>query len=258
MIQGNFIGTDASGLLDIGNGTGVSINANNNTVGGTTPILRNIISGNGSGIQLTNCTGNFIQGNFIGTDVSGTASIANNAAGVILLSAANNIIGGATTGASNVISGNDFFGLVIAESTSSGNQVIQNFIGTQSDGLNPLGNGIHGIYFGNPAGTFASNNLIESNTIAFNSGDGIYAQVGTGNHFTSNVIFSNTGLGIDLGVDGVAPNDSDDADNGANNLQNYPVLNSAVNSSGNIDVDGSLNSTANSSFTLEFFATSFL
>ena len=97
--------------------------------------------------------------------------------------------------------------------------------------------------------------MIESNTIAFNSGDGIYEQVGTGNHFTSNVIFSNTGLGIDLGADGVAPNDSGDADNGANNLQNYPVLNSAVNSSGNIDVDGSLNSTANSSFTLEFFAT---
>ncbi|MCI0618095.1 FG-GAP-like repeat-containing protein [bacterium] len=255
LIQGNYIGTDVSGLLDVGNGTGVSINANNNTVGGTTSILRNIISGNGSGIQITNCTDNFIQGNFIGTDVSGTASIANNAAGVIILAAANNTIGGSTTGAGNVISGNDFFGLVIAENTSSSNQVIQNFIGTQSDGVNPLGNGIHGIYFGNPAGTFANNNLIESNTIAFNSGDGIYGQVGTGNQLTSNIIFSNTGLGIDLGTDGVAANDSGDADNGANNLQNYPVLNSAVNSSGNIDIDGSLNSTASSSFTLEFFAT---
>ncbi|MCI0447883.1 hypothetical protein L0152_32290, partial [bacterium] len=255
LIQGNYIGTDVSGLLDVGNGTGVSINANNNAVGGTTSILRNIISGNGSGIQITNCTDNFIQGNFIGTDVSGTASIANNAAGVIILAAANNTIGGSTTGAGNVISGNDFFGLVIAENTSSSNQVIQNFIGTQSDGVNPLGNGIHGIYFGNPAGTFANNNLIESNTIAFNSGDGIYGQVGTGNQLTSNIIFSNTGLGIDLGTDGVTANDSGDADNGANNLQNYPVLNSAANSSGNIDIDGSLNSTANSSFTLEFFAT---
>jgi parallel beta-helix repeat protein len=255
LIQGNFIGTDVSGLFDVGNGTGISLNANNNTVGGTNPLLGNIISGNGSGIQLTNSNGNFVQGNFIGTDVSGTTAIANNAAGLILLGSGSNTIGGAITGAANVISGNDFFGVVISESDSSSNQIIQNLIGTQSDGVHPLGNGIHGIYFGNPAGTFATNNFIQSNTIAFNSGDGIYAQVGTGNLFTSNLIFSNTGLGIDLGVDGVAANDSGDADAGANNLQNYPVLSSALNSSGSITIDGSLNSTANSLFTLEFFAT---
>lgn len=255
LIQGNFIGTDVSGLLDIGNGTGVSINANNNMIGGTNPLLRNIISGNGSGIQMTNCSGNFVQGNFIGTDVSGTSSIANNAAGLIILASGSNTIGGAITGAANVISGNDFFGLVISDSGSSSNQIMQNLIGTQVDGVSPLGNGIHGIYFGNPAGSFATDNFIQSNTIAFNSGDGIYEQVGTGNLFTSNLIFSNTGLGIDLGADGVAVNDVGDADTGANNLQNYPVLNSAVNSSGNINIDGSLNSTANSLFTLEFFAT---
>lgn len=255
LIQGNFIGTDVSGLLDIGNGTGVSINANNNVVGGTNPLLRNIISGNGSGIQMTNSSGNFVQGNFIGTDVSGTSSIANNAAGLILLASGSNTIGGAITGAANVISGNDFFGVVISDSGSSSNQIIQNFIGTQSDGVSPLGNGIHGVYFGNPAGSFATDNFIQSNTIAFNSGDGIYEQVGTGNLFTSNLIFSNTGLGIDLGADGIAANDAGDGDTGANNLQNYPVLNSAVNASGNINIDGSLNSTANSLFTLEFFAT---
>lgn len=255
LIQGNFIGTDVSGLLDIGNGTGVSINANNNMVGGTNPLLRNIISGNGSGIQMTNSSGNFVQGNFIGTDVSGTSPIANNAAGLIILASGSNTIGGATTGAANVISGNDFFGLVISDSGSSSNQIIQNFIGTQSDGVSPLGNGIHGVYFGNPAGSFATDNFIQSNTIAFNSGDGIYAQVGTGNLFTSNLIFSNTGLGIDLGADGVGVNDSGDSDTGANNLQNYPVLNSAVNTSGSINIDGSLNSSTNSLFTLEFFAT---
>ena len=97
--------------------------------------------------------------------------------------------------------------------------------------------------------------MIQENTIAFNSGDGIYAQVGNGNRFVSNSIFSNTGLGIDLGADGVAGNDSGDADTGANAIQNTPVLTSAANSGGVIVVSGSLNSTPNTSFTLEFFQT---
>jgi len=68
----------------------------------------------------------------------------------------------------------------------------------------------------------------------------------------SNSIHSNAGLGIDLGDDGVTPNDLGDFDSGANNFQNFPVLTSAI--SGSTSIEGTLNSTVNTTFRLEFFS----
>ena len=101
--------------------------------------------------------------------------------------------------------------------------------------------------------TIGGTALGAGNTIAFNSDRGVKANAGTGNAILGNSIFSNTGLGIDLGGDGVTPNDAADADTGANNLQNFPVLTSAV--SGSTIIQGTLNSTASSTqFRLEFFS----
>ena len=81
VIEGNFIGTDVTGTVALGNKFfGVVIeNAPNNTIGGTTVEARNIISGNGTGISLggPGATGNLVQGNFIGTDVTGTIAVGN-------------------------------------------------------------------------------------------------------------------------------------------------------------------------------------
>jgi uncharacterized repeat protein (TIGR01451 family) len=93
------------------------------------------------------------------------------------------------------------------------------------------------------------------NKIAFNGGDGVSVHSGDGNAILSNSIFSNGGLGIDLNLDGVTPNDSGDGDTGANHLQNYPILTSVVSSGGTTTIDGILNSAPNGSFGLEFFAT---
>lgn len=76
---------------------------------------------------------------------------------------------------------------------------------------------------------------------------------GSANPILTNSIFSNGTLGIDLGTTGVTPNDARDADSGANNLQNFPVLTS-VTSAGSIQ--GTLDSTASTTFTVEFFASS--
>lgn len=80
----------------------------------------------------------------------------------------------------------------------------------------------------------------------------------TGVAILGNSIFSNLRLGIDLPSTnessfGITPNDPGDADAGANNLQNYPVLKSTSVSNGNVNIIGSLNSAANTSYRVEFF-----
>ncbi|HWP45948.1 MAG TPA: FG-GAP-like repeat-containing protein [Candidatus Limnocylindrales bacterium] len=260
LIQGNFIGTDVSGTTALGNGgTGIFINlASNNLIGGTTPGSGNVISGNGSaGIQIFggSATGNRIQGNFVGTNFNGTVALGNAFDGIFLVNAPGNTLGGTTPGARNIISGNKLNGIEILGTGATGNWVQGNFIGTQADGIGPLGNTLYGVLIN----TSASNNTIggtapgAGNIIAFNGSDGIFIDSGIGNALFLNSIFSNSGLGIDLGLKGITSNDSGDGDSGANNLQNFPLLTSAVSSGGSTTVQGTLNSTPNTRFRVEFY-----
>ena len=86
LIQGNLVGTNATGTAALPNvaGVGIVIGAgSNNTIGGTTPGARNLISGNG--VEATarhqicprfhDDSGNLVQGNYIGTDITGTAAL---------------------------------------------------------------------------------------------------------------------------------------------------------------------------------------
>ena len=263
VVQGNFIGTDLVGTAALSNGgNGVFINAaSGSTIGGTTAGALNIISANSqNGVYISGggATGNLVQGNHIGTDVTGTAGVSNDSFGVEISGAKNNMIGGTATGAGNVISGGNLAGVVI-QPGSTGNLVQGNFIGTDVTGTLNLGN-IDGVVI---AGS-ASDNTIggtasgAGNTIAFNTVPGValgpFATT-TGNAILSNSMFSNGGLGIDLGQDGVSPNDAGDADTGANNLQNFPVLTSAT-SGNSTTVEMTLNSTANTVFRVEFFSNS--
>jgi hypothetical protein len=65
---------------------------------------------------------------------------------------------------------------------------------------------------------------------------------GTGNSIRGNSIYSNGStnahLGIDLGIDGVTPNDNGGADTGAHNLQNFPVLSAAQSMGGTTSPGG--------------------
>ncbi len=111
IIQGNFIGTDAAGTAALANAeAGVLINGLGNLIGGTAITARNVISGNGGfGIEMNSvqASNNTIQGNFIGTDMSGTTPVGNNRGGVRTLgSAMNNTIGGTVPGAANIIANN--------------------------------------------------------------------------------------------------------------------------------------------------------
>jgi len=156
-----------------------------------------------------------------------------------------NVIGGTAAGAGNLISGNRRDGVSIG--MCNHNVVEGNFIGTDATGTLPLGNGGNGVaiafgYLG------PSNNVIggtasgAGNTIAFNGQDGILVYNGsTGNAIRHNAIFSNGGLGIELLSDG-------------NRMQAAPVLTSATSSGGLTTIQGTLTSTANTTFVIELFA----
>ena len=261
-VLGNLIGTDASGNFALGNVNGIQIGngSSGNSVGGTAPGTRNIISGNSHfGVVIAaSATGNSVLGNLIGTDASGSFAVGNAFPGIrIGTGASGNSVGGTAPGARNIISGNEF-GVVIGES-GTGNSVLGNFIGTDASGNFAVGNTVGGIQIlsgasGNSVGGAAG----AGNIIAFNGGAGVNVRDASNlnNAILSNSIFSNNGLGIDLGVvpGVVTPNDSCDSDAGPNNLQNFPVLTSAVISAGVTTIQGTLNSTGITTFTVQIFS----
>jgi hypothetical protein len=268
VVQGNLIGTDRTGSARVRNQwAGVHCNGTpGNWVGGTAPGARNVISGNYySGLFLTNTTGNLVQGNLIGTDAAGTHALGNSGDGVWVANSPGNLIGGTEPGAGNVISANGAAGLAsglyLAGASSTNNIIQGNFIGTDAAGTGPLGNVAHNVEFEANAGStlVGGPSRAAGNRIAFCQTP-LYAGVrvrdgSVGVQIQGNAIYSNSGLGIDLGANGVAANDNRDPDDGANRLQNYPVLTSVAGQYVTT-LQGTLNSRPNSVFTLDFYASS--
>jgi CSLREA domain-containing protein len=270
-VQGNLIGTDKNGTNALGNSsTGVYItDAPNNAIGGTTDEARNIISGNhGDGVVIDEssaASGNKVEGNYVGTDAAGTADLGNKRDGVVIYGAPNNTVGGTVSGARNVISGNDGYGVTIGGPTATGNQagtknkVEGNYIGTKADGTAGLGNtrggvAITGASKNTVGGTAAgAGNVISSTLLPVAPGISINGAA-KGNRILSNSIDANGSLGIDLGTDGVTKNDKKDPDKGPNNLQNFPVISSAKTASGTTTIKGTLNSRPGATFTIQFFS----
>ena len=256
-LEGNFIGINAAGAAALPNNLyGVNMwNASNNTIGGSGAGAGNVISGNGNHgvIMGGQSTGNVVEGNYIGTDAAGVAAVPNSSMGVYLYDTTNNTIGGSGSGAGNVISGNGNYGVFIQGQEATGNSLQGNFIGTDAAGAAAVPNYV-GVYIEG-----AANNAIggtgsgAGNTIAFNGSRGVSVSGASavGNAIVGNSLLGNGDLGIDLGNNGVTPNDPQDPDSGPNNLQNYPVLTAPTSASS--PVAGTLNSTPDSSFRIEIF-----
>ncbi|MDW5290227.1 T9SS type A sorting domain-containing protein [Formosa sp. PL04] len=224
IVQGNLLGTDATGLLPRGNRYNLQLlNAPNNTIGGNTPEAGNILSGgvnsqtadiDGTGISVTgaNSTNNTIIGNYIGTDITGTQPMPNARGGILLLfGASNNSIGGDETGEGNLISGNGYYGIYLQGGVGStpvaSNSFKGNYIGVDVTGNVALPNGrgimmLAGDIDGNIIGGTTPNS---KNVISGNSSTGIAIFSGMNNQIIGNYIGTNasgtTALTNSTGID---------------------------------------------------------
>ncbi len=245
VVRGNRIGTNAAGTAAAPNANGIAIGGTLNTIGGNTAAARNIVSGNTqAGIQFffdnaePGITGssNTVHGNYIGTTADGLSRLANGT-GVITFGAANTI-GGPNAGEGNLVAGNTGNGIDL----SSPNNLVQGNVVGLNAAAAPLSNAIGVRVAG-------SGNRVQFNTIQSNTSDGVRVASGAGSRILSNRISANSFLGINLAPGGVTANDAGDADTGANNLQNFPVLSAVAGG-----VQGTLNSAADATFTIEYFA----
>jgi parallel beta-helix repeat protein len=255
-VTGNYIGTNAAGTAAVANAvggirwaSGVS-GTSGIAVGGTAAGQGNVISGNtGIGVRVTEGAPT-ISGNIIGLNAAGTAALPNSANGIELLTNVNGAtIGGTTAAARNVISGNGGAGISATGGTVTNLVVRGNAIGADLAGTALVANGGNGIDVqvgstiaigGTPAGS--------ANVIAGNGGRGVNVQgSASGISILSNSIYSNSGIGIDLGNDGATANDGAKTSGQPNLLMDTPVFTSASLSGGTLTLAGYVGSAANQS-----------
>ncbi len=174
VIIGNYIGLSPDGTLN-GNTRGIDIsNSGFNLIGGTSPNVRNIISGNTFGIHISDgiytevarfdsggnsiiettycnvvpsCAShdNLVTGNLIGTDVAGKNPVPNSEAGIVITESHENVVGSTEIEGKNIISGNSKEGIIITGRAAHDNKIQGNFIGTDIEGIQSLPNGGNGI-----------------------------------------------------------------------------------------------------------------
>ena len=203
IIEGNFIGLNADGAsVTPSFNAGIEVLSVNNKIGGAAAPARNVISGNGAAISLfsSRTSGNIVQGNFIGVDVTGAVALGNRGTGVIVRASANNVIGGTEAGAGNVISGN-LDGVTI-DGDQGGPRIQGNLIGLNAAGSAALPNGRSGVEaFSMPDTTIGGTTPAARNVISGHPQYGITvnASGATGIQIQGNYIGTDSGGAVALG-----------------------------------------------------------
>lgn len=258
-VQGNVIGLATDGATPVGNG-GDGILVDNpwesTYVGGATSGARNVVSSNGgAGIKVNGSNDVFIEGNYVGTDVSGNLPRGNTGFGIVTGNSGR--VGGTAAGSGNVVAANSAGGIQLPGRYVL---VLGNRIGVSATGT-PLGNLGDGISLGLSAGggDFANNRIGgsaagEGNDIRFNGGNGVSVVSQLGQRVIGNRIADNGGIGIDLNADGPTANDAGDTDFGANALQNAPVPTLATASGASTQISASLTSVGQRTYRIDFYS----
>jgi CSLREA domain-containing protein len=227
VIRGNIVGLSPDGLRRVRNlrmGVDINLGAKRTIVGGLGQSEGNVISGNaGGGAEVSHTTetvGNVIQGNLIGTNLTGTAvpSFTHNSEQGVHIE--DGVQGTLIEG--NVIGDNYFGGIIVEGVLTAGTVIRGNWIGSAPNGTS-MGNRILGIGINGSSGT-----TIAGNVVSRNQGPGVAVDgpAAAGNTISRNEIWGNAGLAIDLAPAGVTTNDLGDGDNGPNGLLNFPEIES--------------------------------
>ena len=197
-VEGCFLGTNVTGTIAVPNGVGIVLTSGvaGNVIGGSAAAARNLISGNTTGIQSTGGGATTIQGNYIGTSITGNSPIPN-ARGIGLTSTTGFVIGGANPGEGNVISGNTGEGVFVIN--GSGCKIQGNRIGTNVAGTEQLSNQ-WGVYATVHTGLLVGGDFDagEGNLISGNQMDGAYIST-DGAVVTGNTIGTDPGATEPLG-----------------------------------------------------------
>jgi parallel beta-helix repeat protein len=215
VVQGNRIGTDASGSVPLANtSSGILLShpvsgperaaaASENTVGGADPRAGNIVSGNeGGGIVVVRGTGNRILGNLVGLDASGGRPVPNEGDGIAIEDADRTTVSG------NTSSANGGTGIYVQDishdhADTTRNRITGNLVGTDTEGVRDFGNGHSGLLVLDATDTVIGGTAARyRNTVAHNGGYGIYV---TSWHFrtrATEIIGNNVGLDSEGGPGG--------------------------------------------------------
>ncbi len=250
-IQGNLVGTDATGTKALGNGQdGIYVSSPTGVlIGGTGAGAGNVIANNGgNGINtFPSATGLTIQGNYIGTDVTGTLAMGNAKTGIYIWSPSNVLIGGTTPGAGNVISNSGGDG-IDTFTTGQTLTIEGNNIGTDVTGLQAMGNGGSGVNATIANVTIGGTTAGAGNIIAYNGFKsatvhlaGVLITASPVSVF-GNSIFGNAAKGINL-------------DGGEGNFgEPAPTLTSASSSTTSATIVGTLTAAPSTTYTIQFYA----
>lgn len=230
-IINNIVGLGPAGdkrLSNLKHGIDINGGSNRQQIGGTQPGERNVVSGNGQeGVEISHeptTTGNRVVGNFIGTNVTGNTATAYSYNGEWGVHIEDRV--SANVVADNVI-GNNRKGGIRTGNLTTGTVIENNRIGVSRDDSR-IPNSGSGIQIDSDS---SGQRVGSGNVIAYNGLDGIRIASASSdrNTITRNSIFGNKGLGIDIEPLGQPnPNDVDDADSGANEQLNFPVLDAAT------------------------------
>ncbi len=253
-VNGNYVGTSAIGEDAIPNMSGgIRLNLAEGVVIGQTS--GNLVSGNDApGIIVGNSTNGTVANNIVGLDVDGNTAMPNLSYGI-------NIFGSSFfTVTDNTVSANTGSGIRLSDGSTAIN-IYDNRIGVGVFSNMDLGNTNHGIFIDNSHdNTIGNTSNSLGNVIAYNDSKGIYilntdsaTYNSYGNTIIGNRIFSNGDLGIDLAPAGPTANDTDDADNGPNYLQNFVTFTAKQTATG-VQITGQLNTDpARPNYRIEFF-----
>jgi len=259
IIEGNFLGTDASGTVAVGTLAGTNaVASSDNTFGGTTAAARNVIAAvSAPAIELREgANNNTIQGNYIGLDVSGTTALPNDGTDLVIWDSESNTLGGATAAERNVVTGGtdpSYISIGIATSdtdpaTNAQDNLIQgNYIGTDATGNVGMGTASAAVYIldapSNTVGGATGNVIVDA---------GLWGVAAVSAGALGNLVSNNL---IGVGADGETPlgNASDGVhlyiDASGTMITNNTIANNGENGIGLRDTSGSGNMiSANSIF----------